>query len=124
MECACIDANDGNYAMMLGDHKIKARTTHICCECKRKILPSEVYRKEVAVYDGKVATYKTCSDCNSIRDEFVCSWYWGEIHEAVRESVFSNLCDISESGIANLTPRARGLVCEWIEECWEWHDED
>ena len=124
MECACIEACEGDFATVLNDKKVVARTLHKCCECGRIIKRGETYRTESALYEGSVTTYKTCCDCNSIRDAFVCSWNWGEVLEAVRNSIFDNLCDISESGIADLTCAARERVCEWIEECWEWHEED
>jgi hypothetical protein len=126
MECACIDACDGDLSTMLLDKKVTARKQHKCCECRRVIERGETYRKESALYDGSVTTYKTCIDCSSIRDAFVCSWYWGEILEAVENTITDNYCDISESGIASLTPAARDRICEMVEDCWasSEYDED
>lgn len=123
MECACIDAaEDGDRATMLKDEKRVARKPHDCIECGRMIERGEKYRFEVSVFDGKVSTHKTCIDCDSLRSAFLCSWYWGYIREAIRNTIFDNGCDISESKIAELTEPARTVVCEWIEECWEWSE--
>jgi hypothetical protein len=124
MECACIEAHDGDFATMLFDKKVVARKKHKCCECRRAIERGETYRKESALYDGTITTYKTCIDCNGIRDAFVCTFAWGEVLEAVENAIYDYGCDISESGIASLTPAARERVCGWIEDCWDRESED
>ena len=40
-----------------------ARIPHRCTECRRQILPKEIYRRTVSVFDGEMCTYKTCLQC-------------------------------------------------------------
>lgn len=46
-----------------------ARKEHTCCECRGTIKPGERYYKFTGVWDAEWSTYKTCSDCEEIRDE-------------------------------------------------------
>lgn len=41
----------------------KARTTHICTECRRLIVKGEIYDRAVGKMDGYLGTYKTCQHC-------------------------------------------------------------
>ena len=143
MNCTCIDMDVNDYSEVLSDIMPTARKEHRCIECNRAIHIGEKYRKENTIYDGRFETYKTCIDCNSIRNEFICGgWYWGEILEAVAEienklgqlaqqarnieAVGNNIhdcgADISESAIAELTKPARERICEMIEEYWDWDE--
>ncbi len=47
----------------------KARREHTCCECKGTIAKGETYHLFKGCWDGDWATFKTCADCEQIRDE-------------------------------------------------------
>jgi len=120
MECVCIDMDVNDFSDILSDTMPIARNEHKCIECARLIHPGEKYRKEKAVFEGCHSTYKTCVDCNSIRQEFVCgSWYWGEILEAVSNCIRDAGGNISESAIASLTQPARERICGLVEKYWD-----
>lgn len=118
MECNCFDADVDDYAIILSDTMPIARKKHKCSECKRTISIGEKYRKETTLFDAKFDLAKTCLDCNSIRTELVCGFYWGEVLTLVKEGIYDNCGEISESAMTRLTPRARGMICEWLEEYW------
>jgi len=46
----------------------KASKQHTCCECHRKIEPGDRYQVVEGCWEGKWATYKTCSPCAALRD--------------------------------------------------------
>ena len=123
MECSCFDADVDEYGTVLEDKVVTARKAHRCHECGKSISLGENYRREKAVYDGQCDTHKTCLDCSSIRNELVCSFYWGEVLDLVRESIFECGGTVSESAISRLTPGARSRICEIIEDLWTDDDE-
>ena len=124
MDCSCVDMDVNCYADILKDTMPVARKEHECGECKRIIHPGEIYRSEKTVYDGMLTTQKTCIDCNSIRESFICgSWYWGEILEAVQNNIYDCSGKFSESAVKSLTIPARTKICEMIQRYWDWADE-
>ena len=46
-----------------------ARKTHTCCECRGVIVVGERYRNVKGIWNGKAATFKTCPDCQALRNE-------------------------------------------------------
>ena len=70
MECATVSCDIDECSLLLRSRTPKARFPHRCNECKRIISPGETYLVEVIKFDGTVETWKTCSDCKSIRDNF------------------------------------------------------
>lgn len=126
MECACIvDADiDGAPPEFLNEECPVAQKEHKCTECGRIIHVGEEYLQETGRWGGRIATYKTCTDCSSIRRELVCNFWYGMILEDLRETIRDCGGDVSEDCLAPLTPRARAMVCEMIEEAWEGMEED
>jgi hypothetical protein len=47
----------------------KARVEHRCCECGRIIKKGEVYQKIKGCWDDEWQTYKTCLQCERLRDK-------------------------------------------------------
>jgi hypothetical protein len=47
--------------------KVKARKSHVCCECKKTISPKSLYFKYSGIWD-KPATFKCCLKCDKLRD--------------------------------------------------------
>jgi hypothetical protein len=104
MSCICIDADPPEAHWT---KRVRARRTHLCCECRRTIGTGEVYECAKGVWEGEFHTYKTCDDCLSIRDTlFQCGWLYGEIWRAVEEYVE----EVSLSDWERLTPVARGKL--------------
>lgn len=128
MECACsvdIDTYDGEYAEISECNERVAKTVHKCSECGRKINIGEIYENYRAKYEEGFFTNKTCSDCLSIRNTFFTNgYYYGAIIEYFYEFINENHGEISEKCLSSLTPRARELACEHIQEIWteQWLD--
>jgi len=97
----------------------KARKEHRCCECRRIIKKGEQYNNTSGLWDGGWDTYKTCTDCESIRDALFCSFIyetlWGQLSET-----FSDSPEVpSAECMMKLTKPARDKVCDLIEKYWE-----
>jgi len=41
----------------------------MCCECGSSIDPGEKYYRFTGIWDGEIATWKTCVVCQDVRDE-------------------------------------------------------
>jgi hypothetical protein len=119
MECSCFDANVDDYVTVIEDIIRTDVKVHKCYECGRDIVPGERYKYEKIVNEGHHDDYKTCIDCASVREHLVCSFYYGDVWELVRESISYYTNDYPWSKIAKLTPTARGKVCEIIESQWD-----
>jgi len=126
MECSTVycDTDDG-IIILLDERTPVARKSHICGECRRTINAGEKYNLEVGVYDGQFCREKTCLDCMSIRKEFFKDGFlYGETKWMLRDYIRKSHGDISESCIIRLTPRARDMVCDFINECFDGNDEE
>jgi len=125
MECATVSVYVDDYCRTLREEQPTARKQHKCNECRRTIEAGEKYNREVSLYDGDISTYKTCLDCMSIRREFFSGgFYYGDTKWMLRDHINEIYGDVSESCLASLTPGARGMVCEMVEDCWEDIDDD
>lgn len=103
----------------------KARKLHCCYECQRDIQPGEHYEHISAKQDGDIWTAKLCLDCLSVRNTFFngCVLY-GHIWDDFHEHVFNMNGEISEDCLVSLTPAARTMVCEEIEDYWAKYEDD
>jgi len=120
--CVVSYAEAGDPADFYWDSKPVARREHVCSECRRVIQPGERYGRVTGKWDGEIQTYKTCFDCQSIIDFLFCDGVvFGEVRADLREHIAEG-GTISEDCMIQLTPRARGMVCEIIEGFWA--DED
>lgn len=125
MDCGCIYVDVDTPPSFHHEKMVRAMKEHRCCECGRTITPGERYEKVAGVWDGEFNTYKTCDDCLSIRDSFFCDG-WG--YTSIYEHLYQHICDmkgrIGEECILSLTPCARDLVFNAIEETWHEMDLD
>lgn len=77
----------------------KARKEHHCYECHGVIAKGETYFKMTYKYDGHIGTEKRCLPCEKLQSYVVTEkipfegtyshtgcLYFGELHEAVRQS--------------------------------------
>lgn len=65
---------------------IKARKTHVCCECCSEIKPGTLYQRVKGLWDGSWETYATCLGCSRMRDDF-CNPPFGYLRTAVDELI-------------------------------------
>ena len=89
MECVClIDGNDwGDPAEFYHEEHRKARKEHVCCECDETIKPGEMYEHVTGKWEDEIMTYKTCDLCVRIRNEYCCSWVFGQLREEIRQAL-------------------------------------
>ena len=131
MECACIfnadvDTGDTWEENCKASHVV-SKTAHICVECGRKIPPGEKYLLEIVQWGGVAAQkcrYKTCVDCEGIRDHLCCSWIYSTILEDVKGAL--ELIDEDQypwKTFSKLTPNARAYIFDIIENWWKEEDE-
>jgi len=120
MDCATVFCEVDECCTTLNVTRPVARKEHKCHECKMIIARGEQYLSETTVFEGKVETWKTCANCESIRKNlFTAGFYYGEIKYMLREHVRDCHGEISESVLSILTPGARAMVCDMIAEVWE-----
>jgi len=130
-DCSCIWVPDYDPADFYAAKTVTARKVHKCSECKRDIETDEKYERATGMWDhepGTIRTFKTCADCSSVFASFFCD---GWLHEGLWEMLEDHIKElngeIKSSCLAPLTPRAREMVCELIEEAWaktDWEDDD
>jgi len=68
--------------------QVKARKTHMCCECLRTIERGETYEQVSSLYDGRWSRFKTCKHCLIAREflEVECDSYTArDVLEELRE---------------------------------------
>ena len=103
-----------------------AKKLHKCGECDRDIILGESCFYTASKSDGHFWTFKTCADCESIRDALYCGgWEYGELFTEVWNHITEG-SKIPDDCLLAMTPDARGNVCNMIQEYWdEWcNDED
>lgn len=121
-ECACVyvDTDSGERCDFHAEEMRMARKQHRCDECRRTIEPGERYEYARGRWGKEFEAFKTCADCLSIRNTLFCGgWFYGMLLEDLATHVSDMGGEISETCLATLTPRARGMVCEMIEGIWE-----
>ena len=124
VECSCeieIDTQDCGPSFA-STKLLKARKDHRCFECKGAIKKGAKYEKVEGKWGACFETFKTCTDCLSLRAEFFRSGhYFGRIWEDFEIYVDEVDAEISEKCMSNLAPTAREKVCNIIQEHWEKH---
>ena len=80
-----------------------ARTTHVCCECRRQIQPGEEYESSTGCWDGRWSTYKTCDVCMDLRDRIETeSHYYDELPAFTELYEYADnceyLCEVRHAG--------------------------
>lgn len=123
MGCSCtIDIDHDCRSSWYRDATPRARKPYRCCECGRDIAVGEIYHYAVGMWDGRLDAYHTCADCESVRNNLFCGWLFGSLWEDVTYHTADG-GTFSADCIAQLTPRAREVVCEAIEEQWREEEE-
>ena len=126
MDCSCtIDPSYDDGGPSFSNQKnCTARKPHRCNECRREIAPGELYERFTGMWDGKIDTYKTCTDCLSVREKMfpyghVFMDLWSDVIEHIHET-----STLPEDCLASLTPRAREKCCTILESLWDDIDYD
>lgn len=129
MECSCAVPADNNEQpdFCVERDLLKSRKNYQCYECRDRINIGDRYNKITGKWDGTMDTFRTCSDCVSVKNVFYSAGYcfgniWDDLYDFLRGTVPYN--DFSWSCLAELTPKAREKVCEIIEGIWESLDEE
>ena len=114
-ECACIYVGDYDAPEFCNYKIVTARTTHKCGECHKEILPGSKYEYAVGAWDGEFHTYKTCSICLELRDEFFCDgFYFEQVLEYLWNHIQEMDGDLEKDCLCDLSPDARVVVAEMI----------
>jgi len=81
--CDCsIDSYDYENPSTSREQWRKARKQHTCCECGLTIEPGEKYQYISGIWDGRPGSFKTCTPCAAIRNDFCRGGYiFGELRE-------------------------------------------
>jgi hypothetical protein len=118
-ECGCISVDVDDPLDELEEVIVTSSVRNKCVECGRVIEPGEEFEHFVGVdtYYDRVLNYSTCLDCQSIRNEFFCKgWLYGDALDDVRYHVEEMNGEISSECLARLTPGAREIVVEFIDD--------
>lgn len=119
-DCSCVFVTADCLPSVVTETKPKARKVHKCTECRRDIVPGEIYEKVHGCWEGEFETYKTCPDCLALRDEFFCNgWCFGDTHEHLMIHVQEVDGEIPEKCIVGLPPGAREILFKMIEVVWK-----
>ena len=119
-DCSCIYIDADVEPEFCNQRLPIARKEHTCCECARKIEPGETYEAFSGKWEGDFHTFKTCTDCLSIRHAFFCeSWICGETYQDLWEHISEVDGQISTDCILSLSPRAKERVLDMIDRLWE-----
>jgi hypothetical protein len=85
----------------------KARKSHQCCECGQEIAPRSWYEYSSGIWEGRPDSFKTCTTCVEIRDEYSASTgeqtAFGELASMIAETFrkgFGPIEYAKDSGIA------------------------
>lgn len=120
MSCSCIYVDTDTLAEFHSEKIQIARKQHKCCECGDIINPGEKYEYVCGCWEGDFSVYKTCEDCQNIRNEFFCEgWNYGFILGDLYEYIAQEGGQVSEDCLLELSAEAREKVFEIIEEIWE-----
>lgn len=123
--CGCIYVEADEPMRMLCKRESVARKQHKCTECNQTIEPGEKYEYHRGVMHDEVPqVYKTCVDCVSIRNEFFCgSWCYEMILEDLRTHIDEIDGQISSDCLLRLTPGARDMVIDMVDDYFDLMDE-
>ncbi len=119
MDCACIYVDVDDYVTSLHEKTTKARKSHKCDECGKRIRKHSYYLNEAYIFESSFMVHKTCSICKSIRDVFFCSgFYYGMLWELLGNHLADIGIDDACFGkdILDLTPAAKNKLLLFMDE--------
>lgn len=120
MDCACAVSHDyESEDTYWGVREInRAAKDHKCYECGGVIPKGSPYFIHIIFGNGTANNYKYCKDCQSMVWQFFSNgWWFGQVWENLAEYLADNWRDdLPSSCICQLTPGARGKVCDMIQK--------
>lgn len=121
MDCSCVYLETNNeFADFSKTLTPIARKQHICVECGRTIQKGEKYEVVSGLWDGEFSTFKTCSDCLCVREEFFCDGYiYGTIWDDLHTHIDYIDGEVSSDCLLRLPEKVRWKVMEIIDKCFE-----
>ena len=125
VECACVDVGECDIYNDFYDKRArKARKQYKCEECNKVIDKGERYIYVSAKTEGCLWQFRHCADCESLLKTFFTCGYWhGMLWENFEEHVRALDGKISSECLLQLTPRARDMALEIIQESFDHLDE-
>lgn len=90
--CIGAEAEDGSPEFYEAAYHT-ARKEHICGECRRVIAKGSRYEYASGKFDGDFFAFKTCLDCEAIRNAFNCgsAILHGELWQQMRDYGFEQM---------------------------------
>ena len=115
MSCE-IDIDYGNKPDAFKERHRTARKQHMCCECNRLIEKGEKYLYESGIWKDEPKSFKTCVDCESVRNTFFCTHIYEMVWEDMEQLVYDCDGQLSSEKMERLTPAARDRLCGLIDD--------
>jgi len=116
--CSCVLVAGGDGPEASTTSTRKARKSHVCCECAETINRGDKHEHVSGIWNGEPSRFRTCLTCVEIRDAFFCDgWEYGSVLQALSD----HLCDLTDlpcECLAQLSQKARKVVCKMIEDVW------
>lgn len=86
--------SDYDPPSLFSEKQVKALKPHKCYECHRPIKQHETYFKAKGLWDGEWCEFKTCSECQELKEHLLDKIYddgfaFGDLGEAAREAGYS-----------------------------------
>jgi hypothetical protein len=123
MGCTCmvsfnVGDDDELYIISEKMHYVEV----MCSECK-ELVDHALFTLYLDI-DNNPKVNVICDDCLSIRNHLFCDFPFNGLLDALVEAIDESSQDceqfsISEECMIALTPTARGIVCDLIEEHWD-----
>lgn len=127
MDCSTVSCSDcGDEGVLLSAKMVKAGKKCRCEECHINIEKGTEYYREVLVFEEneKPKILRTCPTCLNIRNTFFeYGFIYSTVLDDLNEHIYQCDGDISEGTLAKLTPEAKEVVCEMLEEYFEEHSD-
>lgn len=83
----CYDAEGPEF---VDTRHVTARKNHKCCECGREIASGETYERTAGKWDSNFYVFKTCEQCEDLRDALVAMGFcpaFGDVRSEHREYI-------------------------------------
>jgi hypothetical protein len=117
MGCSCVVSEEGEPIYNYSSSFRKSAKPLKCGECYGEISPLKRYNLITGVCDGERLNHRVCMDCLSVIQHMFCG---GSCAGTVWQDVEVNLeaidCDMDLCCLENLTPRARTMYIDAIDE--------
>lgn len=121
MNCSCNAASYGEGIGYWSKREIKAAKNHVCYECGGVIKKGELFSYHTVFERGGVDNFKLCMSCDSITENFFSNgWMFGFVIDDLKDYLhYSWREDLPSSCISKLEPKARDMVCDYLQEYQE-----